>query len=160
MKNFPTLKKIFQPFLKTDLPKKINLSVKNQTRCNTPLLLGFNGKIKLSVFSKKSPFSSSLIFRKSQNFRRLKYSKIKGFYLKNQTVCYNQTGRLNTFKLKNYTQITHKIFALKKRVLNPLIMAGTTRLELATSCVTGMRSNQTELRSLIKLSVPFDLLRD
>ena len=27
------------------------------------------------------------------------------------------------------------------------IMAGTTRLELATSCVTGMRSNQTELRS-------------
>ena len=26
-------------------------------------------------------------------------------------------------------------------------MAGTTRLELATSCVTGMRSNQTELRS-------------
>ena len=27
-------------------------------------------------------------------------------------------------------------------------MAGTTRLELATSCVTGMRSNQTELRSL------------
>ena len=31
-------------------------------------------------------------------------------------------------------------------------MAGTTRLELATSCVTGMRSNQTELRSLIPLS--------
>ena len=29
------------------------------------------------------------------------------------------------------------------------IMAGTTRLELATSCVTGMRSNQTELRSQI-----------
>ena len=28
-----------------------------------------------------------------------------------------------------------------------LLMAGTTRLELATSCVTGMRSNQTELRS-------------
>ena len=33
-----------------------------------------------------------------------------------------------------------------------LLMAGTTRLELATSCVTGMRSNQTELRSHIKLS--------
>ena len=32
------------------------------------------------------------------------------------------------------------------------IMAGTTRLELATSCVTGMRSNQTELRSHIQLS--------
>ena len=31
-------------------------------------------------------------------------------------------------------------------------MAGTTRLELATSCVTGMRSNQTELRSHIQLS--------
>ena len=31
-------------------------------------------------------------------------------------------------------------------------MAGTTRLELATPCVTGMRSNQTELRSHIKLS--------
>ena len=31
-------------------------------------------------------------------------------------------------------------------------MAGTTRLELATSCVTGMRSNQTELRSHILLS--------
>ena len=30
-----------------------------------------------------------------------------------------------------------------------LKMAGTTRLELATSCVTGMRSNQTELRSHI-----------
>ena len=82
--------------MKTDLPQKINLSVKNQTRCNPPLLLGFNGKIKLSVFSKKSPFSSSLIFRKSQNFRRLKSSKIKGLRLKNQTVCYNQTGRLNT----------------------------------------------------------------
>lgn len=108
MKNFPTLKKIFQPFLKTDLPKKINLSVKNQTRCNTPLLLGFNGKIKLSVFSKKSPFSSSLIFRKSQNFRRLKYSKIKGFYLKNQTVCYNQTGRLNTFEVAQAQSGTKK----------------------------------------------------
>ena len=93
---FPTLKKIYLPFWKTDLPKKINLSVKNQTRCNPPLLLGFNGKIKLSVFSKKSPFSSSLIFRKSQNFLRLKYSKIKGLRLKNQPVCYNQTGRLNT----------------------------------------------------------------
>lgn len=33
-------------------------------------------------------------------------------------------------------------------------MAGTTRLELATSCVTGMRSNQTELRSHIILSSP------
>ena len=39
---------------------------------------------------------SSLIFRKSRGFRRLKYSKIKGLRLKNQTVCYNQTGRLNT----------------------------------------------------------------
>ena len=36
-------------------------------------------------------------------------------------------------------------------------MAGTTRLELATSCVTGMRSNQTELRSLILFSLPFDI---
>ena len=51
-------------------------------------------------FPKKSPFSSSLIFRKSQNFRRLKSSKIKGLRLKNQTVCYNQTGRLNT-KIKD-----------------------------------------------------------
>ena len=34
-----------------------------------------------------------------------------------------------------------------KKALN--LMAGTTRLELATSCVTGMRSNQTELRSLV-----------
>ena len=43
-----------------------------------------------------------------------------------------------------------------KKALN--LMAGTTRLELATSCVTGMRSNQTELRShaFIMLSVPFD----
>ena len=33
-------------------------------------------------------------------------------------------------------------------------MAGTTRLELATSCVTGMRSNQTELRShLIRIII-------
>lgn len=85
-----------------DLSKKINLSVKNQIGCNTPLLLGFNGKIKLSVFSKKSPFSSSLIFRKSSNFRRLKYSKIKGLYQKNQTVRYNQTGRLNTSVFANY----------------------------------------------------------
>lgn len=98
--------------MKTDLPKKINLSVKNQTRCNTPLLLSFNGKIKLSVFSKKSPFSSSLIFRKSQNFRRLKSSKIKGFYLKNQTVCYNQTGRLNTF---GYDLIYRNAHLLKER---------------------------------------------
>ena len=81
-----------------DLPKKINLSVKNQIGCNTPLLLDFNGKIKLSVFSKKSPFWSSLIFQKSPNFRRLKYSKIRGLRLRNQTVCYNQTGRLNTSK--------------------------------------------------------------
>ncbi len=36
-------------------------------------------------------------------------------------------------------------------------MAGTTRLELATSCVTGMRSNQTELRSLMLFSLPFDI---
>ena len=36
------------------------------------------------------------------------------------------------------------------------LMAGTTRLELATSCVTGMRSNQTELRSHICLSMSFD----
>ena len=38
-------------------------------------------------------------------------------------------------------------------------MAGTTRLELATSCVTGMRSNQTELRSHIFLSHLKGLLR-
>ena len=36
-------------------------------------------------------------------------------------------------------------------------MAGTTRLELATSCVTGMRSNQTELRSHIQLSSEYIL---
>ena len=35
---------------------------------------------------------------------------------------------------------------LMKPIDNFLIMAGTTRLELATSCVTGKRSNQTELR--------------
>lgn len=36
---------------------------------------------------------------------------------------------------------------LKKTPEGVFKMAGTTRLELATSCVTGMRSNQTELRS-------------
>lgn len=35
----------------------------------------------------------------------------------------------------------------KEPLKGSFIMAGTTRLELATSCVTGMRSNQTELRS-------------
>ena len=41
------------------------------------------------------------------------------------------------------------IFVLKKEISFDIsfLMAGTTRLELATSCVTGMRSNQTELRS-------------
>ena len=40
--------------------------------------------------------------------------------------------------------------SIKKEPLKgSFIMAGTTRLELATSCVTGMRSNQTELRSLV-----------
>ena len=33
--------------------------------------------------------------------------------------------------------------------------AGSTRLELATSCVTGRRSNQTELRPLAKTSISF-----
>ena len=39
--------------------------------------------------------------------------------------------------------------AIKKKSPDGLffLMAGTTRLELATSCVTGKRSNQTELRS-------------
>ena len=46
----------------------------------------------------------------------------------------------------------------KKTPLGVFKMAGTTRLELATSCVTGMRSNQTELRSHIILSMSFDKL--
>jgi hypothetical protein len=41
---------------------------------------------------------------------------------------------------------------LKHFRLNPLkLLAGTTRLELATSGVTGRRSNQTELRPRIKV---------
>ena len=47
----------------------------------------------------------------------------------------------------------HYHSAIKKSHTRRLfLMAGTTRLELATSCVTGMRSNQTELRSHILLS--------
>ena len=42
----------------------------------------------------------------------------------------------------------HYHSAIKKEpIKGSFLMAGTTRLELATSCVTGMRSNQTELRS-------------
>ena len=49
--------------------------------------------------------------------------------------------------------------AIKKEpIKGSLLMAGTTRLELATSCVTGMRSNQTELRSHI-FGYPFNITR-
>ena len=45
------------------------------------------------------------------------------------------------------------IFVLKKEISFDIsfLMAGKTRLELATSCVTGMRSNQTELRSHLRV---------
>ena len=55
----------------------------------------------------------------------------------------------------------HYHSAIKKRTTKVvlLLMAGTTRLELATSCVTGMRSNQTELRSHVLVTIKFYMLK-
>lgn len=47
-----------------------------------------------------------------------------------------------------FVLINSDYFSTKKEALRLLFfMAGPTRLELATSCVTGRHSNQTELRS-------------
>ena len=78
------------------------------------------------------------------------------------------TGRSNSGRFKTtcgeFSPLYSTTFNKKISPTSGLIfsfMAGTTRLELATSCVTGMRSNQTELRSHIQLSfgLYFSLVR-
>ena len=51
-----------------------------------------------------------------------------------------------SFQISIHKKKNQLSLVLMKPIDNFLIMAGTTRLELATSCVTGKRSNQTELR--------------
>ena len=63
------------------------------------------------------------------------------------------TKPLDKIQLSNHLKLSQNALKKHPKVLI-LKMAGTTRLELATSCVTGMRSNQTELRSHIILSSP------
>ena len=92
-----------------------------------------------------------------------------GFPPRSNSLIYEPYGSANSvFSLSGLTHLncycscrlygnppnSHKAFLttgiqpLKKSPYrDSILMAGTTRLELATSCVTGMRSNQTELRS-------------
>ena len=70
-----------------------------------------------------------------------------------KSFCPSYILEISTFLLLSLVLPKHKkknqlSLVLMKPIDNFLIMAGTTRLELATSCVTGKRSNQTELRPL------------
>ena len=66
-----------------------------------------------------------------------------------------QASALSSLAPNSNSGVLASIILKLKKPLNKLAAffnSGTTRLELATSCVTGMRSNQTELRSHIQLS--------
>ena len=109
----------------------------------------------------KTPFKQLLnaiwIFTESKFFKKLptKYVKLAILYVKIP----------DTEHLPKSAEIAKAILptinsAIKKSHTRwLLLMAGTTRLELATSCVTGMRSNQTELRSHSWLLYKYNLLK-